>query len=304
MTTVDLTGKVAVVTGAGRGIGREHALALASAGASVVVNDMGSSSSGGGSDESPAKGVVGEIQASGGQAVANLADVTVFDEAASLIEQAVGSFGSLDILVNNAGIVRDKMLFNMTESDWDDVVKVHLKGHFAPLHHAAKYWRQRSKEGHPVKGRVINTSSPSGLFGTVGQSNYGAAKAGIAALTVIAALELVRYGVTVNCLVPNARTRMTNDAFGLPDEGEAFDQADPANISPLVVALASDELQDVTGQCFFIFGGLIDVLQSWSPGVRLEKEERWLPQEIVARLQNEFPEGIAPVRAMPRVVPT
>ena len=205
----DLTGKVAIVTGAGRGIGREHALALARAGAHVVVNDLGGSVEGEGADTAPSQQVVDEIQAAGGEAVANGENVADFAGAKRLVEQALDAFGRLDILVNNAGILRDRMLVNMEEHEWDAVIEVHLKGHFAPTRHAAAYWRERSKAGDEVRARVINTSSPSGVFGNVGQANYGAAKAGIAAFTLIAAQELGRYGVTVNCLAPNARTRMT-----------------------------------------------------------------------------------------------
>src|SRR2546428_670692 len=208
-----LDGKVAVVTGAGRGIGREHALALARAGAKIVVNDLGASLAGEGADAGPAHDVVREIEALGGEAVANGENVADFAGAKRLIDGTVAAFGRLDILVNNAGILRDRMLVNMEEHEWDAVIDVHLKGHFAPTRHAAAHWRERSKAGEEVRGRVINTSSPSGVFGNVGQANYGAAKAGIAGFTLIAAQELGRYGVTVNCLAPNARTRMTEQAF-------------------------------------------------------------------------------------------
>ncbi len=209
-----LDGKIAIVTGAGRGIGREHALALAGAGAKVVVNDLGGSAAGEGQDSAPAQQVADEIKERGGAAAANFDNVADFQGAENLIKQAVGEFGRLDVLVNNAGIIRDRMLVNLSEDEWDSVINVHLKGHFAPTRHAAAYWRQESKAGNPVAGRVINTSSPSGVFGNVGQTNYGAAKAGIAAFTIIAALELGRYGVTVNCLAPNARTRLTEQTFG------------------------------------------------------------------------------------------
>src|ERR687898_147523 len=209
-----LDGKVAIVTGAGRGIGREHALALAEAGARVVVNDLGGSLAGDGADTTPAQSVVDEIAAAGGEAVANADDVSDFDAAEHLVGQALEEYGRLDLLVNNAGILRDRMLVNMTEDEWDAVITVHLKGHFAPTRHAAAYWRARSKDGEEVRGRVINTSSPSGVFGNVGQVNYGAAKAGIAAFTIIAAQELARYGVTVNAIAPGARTRMTENLGG------------------------------------------------------------------------------------------
>ena len=234
----NLEGKVAIVTGAGRGIGRAHALALADAGATVIVNDLGAGLSGEGHDDTPAQQVVAEIQAAGGEAAANGENVADFDGAERLVRQAIDDFGRLDILVNNAGILRDRMIVNMSEAEWDAVIAVHLKGHFAPTRHAAAYWRERSKAGDEVRGRVINTSSPSGVFGNVGQSNYGAAKAGIAGFTVIVAQELQRYGVTVNCLAPNARTRMTEDTFDMGAPAEGFDPLDPSNMSPLVVALA------------------------------------------------------------------
>src|SRR6201993_1578199 len=245
----DLSGKVAIVTGAGRGIGRSHALALASAGAGVVVNDLGAGVAGEGSDPGPAEQVVEEIRAAGGEAITNGENVADFAGAERLVQQAIEEFGQLDILVNNAGILRDRMLVNMTEDEWDAVIAVHLKGHFAPTRHAAAYWRERSKAGDEVRGRVINTSSPSGVFGNIGQSNYGAAKAGIAGLTLIAAQELQRYGVTVNAIAPNARTRMTEAAFGeIPAPETGFDPADPGNNSPIVLALCADEAQDITGQ--------------------------------------------------------
>src|SRR5262245_29695746 len=249
-----LDGKVAIVTGAGRGIGREHALALARAGARVLVNDLGASLAGEGADATPAQQVVAEIEAAGGEADANGENVADFAGAARLVEHAVASFGRLDILVNKAGILRVRMLVTMEEGEWDAVIEVHLKGHFAPTHHAAAYWRERSKAGEEGRGRVINTSSPSGVFGNVGQANYGAAKAGIAGLTLIAAQELGRYGVTVNCLAPNARTRMTESAFGALPATEGFDPIDPANNSPIVVALCADEAQHITGQVFFVYG--------------------------------------------------
>jgi NAD(P)-dependent dehydrogenase (short-subunit alcohol dehydrogenase family) len=291
-----LEGKVAIVTGAGRGIGREQALALARAGAKVVVNDLGGSLAGEGQDASPAQEVVNEIVADGGDAVASYADVSDFGAAEELVERAVDRYGALDILVNNAGILRDRMLVNMSEEEWDAVIAVHLKGHFGPLRHAAAYWRERAKGGEEVRGRVINTSSPSGVFGNVGQANYGAAKAGIAGLTMIAAQELARYGVTVNCLAPNARTRMTEETFGelsRPDDG--FDPLDPANMAPLVVALAADEAQDITGQVFFVWGGVVNVLRPWEAGEAFAAEGRWDADELLGALRERFPEGAAPV---------
>jgi NAD(P)-dependent dehydrogenase (short-subunit alcohol dehydrogenase family) len=291
----DLQGKVAIVTGAGRGIGREHALALARAGAKVVVNDLGASLAGEGTDEGPAHDVVREIEALGGEAVANGENVADFTGAERLIEQAVDSFGRLDILVNNAGILRDRMLVNMEEHEWDAVIEVHLKGHFAPTQHAAAYWRERSKGGEELRARVINTSSPSGVFGNVGQANYGAAKAGIVGLTLIAAQELQRYGVTVNAIAPNARTRMTEAAFGaIPSPDDGFDPADPANNSPIVVALCADEAQDITGQVFFVFGGAVNMLAGWQPGELFLAEARWDPDALLGELRDRLPDGAAP----------
>jgi NAD(P)-dependent dehydrogenase (short-subunit alcohol dehydrogenase family) len=290
-----LDGKVAIVTGAARGIGREHALALAEAGAKVVVNDLGGSLAGDGSDRGPAEQVVEEIRSAGGEAVANGENVADFAGAERLVRQALGDFGRLDILVNNAGILRDRMLVNMTEEEWDAVIAVHLKGHFAPTRHAAAYWREQSKAGETVRARVINTSSPSGVFGNVGQANYGAAKGGIASFTLIAAQELARYGVTVNCLAPNARTRMTEETFGeLAVPAEGFDPLDPANIAPLVVALCADEAQDITGQCFFVYGGAINVLRPWDAGELVAVDDRWEAGDLLAQLRNRFPEGAAP----------
>jgi NAD(P)-dependent dehydrogenase (short-subunit alcohol dehydrogenase family) len=291
----NLHGKVAIVTGAGRGIGREHALALARAGASVVVNDIGASLAGEGADEAPAHDVVREIEALGGAAVANGENVADFAGAKRLVDAALDSFGRLDILVNNAGILRDRMLVNMEEHEWDAVIEVHLKGHFAPTRHAAAHWRERSKAGDDVRGRVISTSSPSGVFGNVGQANYGAAKAGIVGFTLIAAQELQRYGVTVNAVAPNARTRMTEAAFGeIPPPDGGFDPAAAANNSPIVVALCADEAQEVTGQVFFVYGGVVNMLHGWGAGELFASEERWDPDELLRALQERLPEGAAP----------
>ena len=290
-----LEGKVAIVTGAGRGIGRGHALALAKAGARVVVNDLGASLAGEGTDATPAQSVVNEIVAAGGEAVANYDDVSDFGAAEHMIQRAIERYGGLDILVLNAGILRDRMLVNMTEEEWDAVIAVHLKGHFGPLRHAAAYWRERSKGGESLRARVISTSSPSGVFGNVGQANYGAAKAAIAGLTLIAAQELHRYGVTVNCIAPNARTRMTEETFGdLPAPDEGFDPLDPGNMAPLVVALSADEAQDITGQCFFVWGGSVNVLRPWDAGELLAADERWDADALLAELRERFPEGAAP----------
>jgi NAD(P)-dependent dehydrogenase (short-subunit alcohol dehydrogenase family) len=295
-----LHGKVAVVTGAGRGIGREHALALARAGAKIVVNDLGSSLAGEGADAAPADEVVREIERLGGEAVANGENVADFAGAKRLIDAAISAFGRLDILVNNAGILRDRMLVNMEEHEWDAVIEVHLKGHFAPTRHAAAFWRERSKAGDRVNGRVINTSSPSGVFGNVGQVNYGAAKAGIVGFTLIAAQELQRYGVTVNAIAPNARTRMTEAAFGeiaAPENG--FDPADPGNNSPIVVALCADEAQDITGQVFFVYGGVVNMLSGWEAGELFTSDARWDPDVLLQELRDRMPDGAAPPGMLP-----
>jgi NAD(P)-dependent dehydrogenase (short-subunit alcohol dehydrogenase family) len=289
--------KVAIVTGAGRGIGREHALHLARAGAKVVVNDLGAQRDGEGADVGPAAEVVAEIEALGGEAIVNGANVADFAACGEMVAEAIDRFGRLDIVVNNAGILRDRMIVNMTEAEWDAVIAVHLKGTFAPLHHAAVHWRNRSKAGEAVRGRVINTSSPSGVFGNIGQANYGAAKAGIAGLTMIAAQELGRYGVTVNCVAPNARTRMTEDLGGLglaaiPAEG--LDWAHPANNSKIVVALCADEAQTITGQVFHVRGGAVNCLTPWGPGEMFYNEEGWEPDDLLEIILERFPDGIAP----------
>jgi NAD(P)-dependent dehydrogenase (short-subunit alcohol dehydrogenase family) len=291
----NLEGKVAIVTGAGRGIGREHALALARAGAGVLVNDLGASLAGEGTDEGPAHEVVREIEALGGAAVANGENVADFAGSKRMIDAALGAFGRLDILVNNAGILRDRMLVNMEEHEWDAVIDVHLKGHFAPTRHAAAHWREQSKAGRDVCARVINTSSPSGVFGNVGQANYGAAKAGIVGFTLVAAQELQRYGVTVNTIAPNARTRMTEAAFGeIPPPEAGFDPADPANNSPIVVALCADEAQHITGQVFFVYGGAVNMLRGWEAGELFASDERWDPGALLRELLERLPDGVAP----------
>jgi len=290
----DLSGKVAIVTGAGRGIGRSHALSLAEAGARVVVNDLGVSLAGEGDDASPAQEVVDEIVAAGGEAVADGENVADFAGAQRLVEHAIEAFGRLDILVNNAGILRDRMLVNMEEDEWDAVIAVHLKGHFAPARHAAAHWRERSKAGEEVRARVINTSSPSGVFGNMGQSNYGAAKAGIAGFTLIAAQELAPHGVTVNCIAPNARTRMTESVFGELPEIEGFDPIAPENNSPIVVALCADEAQQITGQVFFVYGGSVNMLSGWEAGELFASEGGWEPDALLGELLERLPDGVAP----------
>jgi NAD(P)-dependent dehydrogenase (short-subunit alcohol dehydrogenase family) len=266
-------GRVAIVTGAGRGIGREHALLLAAQGASVVVNDLGGAVDGSGGDAGPAQQVVDEIAATGGQAVANTDDVSDWAGAEKLVGTAVEVFGKLDVLVNNAGILRDRMLVNMTEDEWDAVVKVHLKGTFAPSHFAANHFCDRSKAGDDVAGRIINTSSPSGIYGNVGQTNYGAAKAGIAAFTIIAAKELARYGVTVNAVAPGAITRMTEDlGMGtLPDEVK--EQMSPRHIAPIVCWLASPLSATVTGRVFDVTGRMLSVSEGWHRGPSIESPD-------------------------------
>jgi NAD(P)-dependent dehydrogenase (short-subunit alcohol dehydrogenase family) len=278
-----LDGRVVIVTGAGRGIGAAHALAFAAEGARVVVNDIGVALDGTGQGaESPAHAVVEQIKAAGGEAVVNGDDVADWNGAQNLIQSAVDTFGGLHVLVNNAGFVRDRMLANMSEDEWDAVVRVHLKGHFAPLRHAAAYWRGLSKEGKTVDARIINTSSAAGLQGSVGQGNYSAAKAGIATLTLVAAAELGRYGVTVNAIAPSARTRMTETVFAdmmaKPDDG--FDAMAPENISPLVVWLGSVESKDVTGKVFEVEGGVIRVAEGWAHGPQIDKGARWDPVEL------------------------
>ena len=279
-----LDGKVAIVTGAGRGIGREEALLLASEGAKVIVNDVGASLQGEGGDKHPAEEVVELIKAGGSDAAVNASDVSSWEGAKALVDQAVDTFAQLDILVNNAGILRDKMSFNMEESDWDDVIRVHLKGHFAPAHHAAVYWRGRAKGGEDVTGRIINTSSEAGLYGNAGQANYSAAKGGIASLTWVLARELERYGVTVNSISPRARTRMTENLFGglTAKEDGAFDEWDPRNIANLVGFLASPGAADVSGQNFIVFGGNIWATGGFHPVGELHRDGPWTPEELVA----------------------
>ena len=266
-------GRVAIVTGAGRGIGREHALLLAAQGASVVVNDLGAAVDGSGSDAGPAQQVVDEIVAAGGKAVANTDDVSDWAGAENLVNTAIETFGKLDVLVNNAGILRDRMLVNMTEAEWDAVIKVHLKGTFAPSHFAANHFRARSKAGEEVDGRIINTSSPSGIYGNVGQTNYGAAKAGIAAFTIIAAKELARYGVTVNAIAPAALTRMTADLGMGQAEGEAREQLDPKHTAPIVCWLASPLSAGVTGRVFDVSGRMLSVAEGWHRGPTIENPD-------------------------------
>jgi NAD(P)-dependent dehydrogenase (short-subunit alcohol dehydrogenase family) len=284
-----LDGRVAIITGAGRGIGREHALLFAHEGAKVVVNDLGGALDGSSHGASPAEEVVAEIIAMGGKAVANHDNVAEWEGGQRLIQTALDTYGALHVLVNNAGILRDRVLVNLSEEDWDSVINVHLKGHFVPTHHAATYWREEAKAGRPVKAAIINTSSTSGLLGNIGQSNYGAAKAGIAAFTVIIAEELSRYGVRANAIAPAARTRMTESTPGLsdhvvaPSDASVFDTWDPANISPLVATLAMEDCE-ATGQVFFVQGGTVRKFQNWTMTATLEKNDRWTVDELAAQL--------------------
>ena len=262
-------GRVCIVTGAGRGIGREHSLMLAAEGAKVVVNDLGGSRDGTGTDRGPAQEVVDEITAAGGQAVVNTDDISDWAGAERLIGQAIDTYGRLDVLINNAGILRDRMLTNMSEAEWDAVIKVHLKGTAGPSHFAAAYWRDRSKAGEAIDARIINTTSPSGIYGNIGQTNYGAAKGGIASFTIIAADELARYGVTVNAIAPAALTRLTAD-LGIGDAPEEVKEAMSVKwIAPIVVWLASEESRGVTGRVFDVRGDLLAVSESWHQGPKV-----------------------------------
>jgi NAD(P)-dependent dehydrogenase (short-subunit alcohol dehydrogenase family) len=283
-------GRVAIVTGAGRGVGREHALLLAAHGAKVMVNDIGAGLDGSGKDASPASEVVATIKKAGGEAIANGEDVSSWKGAKAMVDAAIAHFGKLDVLINNAGILRDRMLTNMDESEWDSVIQVHLKGTFAPSRHAAAYWRDESKKiGGPVKGRIINTSSTSGIYGNVGQTNYGAAKAGIAAFSIIAARELRRYGVTVNAISPTALTRMTEGLRQLtPEEAPV---RDPKWVSPTVVYLASEEAQDITGRVIQAGMGRIGVCEGWRRGAEVAQvadpaEAGALVREMIAKVRK------------------
>jgi NAD(P)-dependent dehydrogenase (short-subunit alcohol dehydrogenase family) len=263
MNDISCTDRVCIVTGAGRGIGREYALLLAQYGAKVVVNDVGGARDGSGSDSGPAQEVVDEITSSGGTAVANTDDISTWDGGESIIRQAIETFGGLHVVVNNAGILRDRMLFSMTEAEWDDVIRVHLKGTFATSRHAAAYWRDQAKNGVENDARLINTTSVAGIYANPGQTNYGAAKAGIAAFTQIAALELGRYGVTANAVAPGGLTRLTED-LTLPDE--MLDRFQPRRVAPLVVWLASPPSRDITGQVFESSGVVFGVAEGWRRG--------------------------------------
>ena len=288
-----LDGRVAIITGAGRGIGRQHALLFAAEGAKVVVNDLGGAVDGSGDDRTAAEQVVDEIKAMGGEAVASTDNVADWDAGRQLVDTAVEAFGDVHVLVNNAGILRDKMLVNMAEPEWDAVIHVHLKGHFIPTRHAAAYWREQVKDGRDVNASIVNTSSTSGLLGNPGQTNYGAAKAGIAAFTVIAAQELSRYGVRVNAIAPAARTRMTEQTPGLgdivkaPSDPGTFDVWDPANISPLVAYLSTDSCP-LNGKVLFVQGGQVRAFEPWTMTSTIQRNDRWTVEELAKEVPSLF----------------
>jgi NAD(P)-dependent dehydrogenase (short-subunit alcohol dehydrogenase family) len=288
---------VVIVTGAGRGIGRGHALEFARQGAKVVVNDLGAELDGTGGSTGPAGEVVDAIRSAGGEAVANGDDVADWQGAQRLIQTAIDAFGRLDVLVNNAGFLRDRMIVSTSEEEWDAVIRVHLKGHFAPTRFAAAYWREQQKAGQAVDGRVINTSSGAGLMGSVGQGTYSAAKAGIAALTMVEAAELGRYGVTANAIAPAARTRMTEAVFAdtmAKPEDDAFDVMAPENVAPLVVWLGSAESAGVTGRVFEVEGGIVSVADGWQHGPKIDKGARWEPAELGPVVRDLLAQAPAP----------
>ncbi len=289
-------GRVVIVTGAGGGLGREHALLFAAEGASVVVNDLGVSNAGEGGSKGPAQTVVDEIKAKGGKAIANTESVSDFAAGKRMVEQAIDTFGRLDVVVNNAGFLRDRMFVSTSEAEWDAVINVHLKGHFCVTRHAGEYWRNQSKAGTAVDGRIINTSSGAGLQGSIGQSTYSAAKGGIASLTLVQAAELGRYGVTSNAIAPAARTRMTEAIFTdmKPPQDGTFDEAHPGNVSPLVVWLGSPESRSVTGRIFEVKGGLVGVSDGWRDGPTYDKKARWAPDEIGAKVLELVSKAVPP----------
>jgi NAD(P)-dependent dehydrogenase (short-subunit alcohol dehydrogenase family) len=287
-----LDGRVAIITGAGRGLGREHSLLFAVEGAKVVVNDLGGANDGAGADATPAQQVVDEIKAAGGEAVANYDDISDWEGAQGLVNAAIETFGDLDILVNNAGILRDRVLVNMTPQEWDDVIRVHLRGHFAPSRWAAAYWREEAKAGREKSRNMVHTSSTSGLLANPGQSNYGAAKSGIATFSQILAKELVRYGVKSNCIAPAARTRLTLATPGLDEimaakEG-AFDEWDPKNVSPLVCYLSSAGCA-FNGETFFVQGGTVRRVRSWEMAETVEQQETWTVDALGEALEKALP---------------
>lgn len=287
-----LDGRVAIITGAGRGLGREHALLFAAEGAKVVVNDLGGANDGTGSDVTPAQQTVADIQAMGGEAIVNGDNVADWEGAKRMIQSAIDAFGDLDILVNNAGILRDRVLVNMTEAEWDAVIAVHLKGHFAPTHHAAAHWREQAKAGVTKPRNLVHTSSTSGLFSNPGQANYGAAKSGIATFSQICAKELSRYNVKSNAIAPAARTRLTLATPGLedvmaPKEG-SFDMWDPANVSPLVAYLSSADCA-FTGETFFVQGGQVTRVQSWTMAEEISQDDRWTVAGLTEAMKRLVP---------------
>jgi NAD(P)-dependent dehydrogenase (short-subunit alcohol dehydrogenase family) len=283
-----LDGRVAIITGAGRGLGREHALLFAAEGAKVVVNDLGGDAHGEGADATPAQQTVADIVAAGGEAVVNGDNVADWDGAARLVRQAIDTFGDLHVLVNNAGILRDRVIINMTEAEWDAVIAVHLKGHFCPTRHAATYWREQTKAGKQVHASIIHTSSTSGLFSNPGQANYDSAKSGIATFSQVCAKELVRYGVRSNAIAPGARTRLTLETPGLgdavkpPEDPGAFDIWDPANVSPFVAYLATADCP-LSGETFIVQGGVVQRVKSWSTVEKIDKGDRWTVAELAIR---------------------
>jgi len=294
-----LEGKVAIITGSGRGIGREEALLMAAHGAKIVVNDLGAHFDGSGASTSPAQDVVNDIKKMGGEAVANGDSVSDFKSSKRIIECAIDTFGKLNIVVNNAGILRDRMIFNMGEEDWDSVLAVHLKGTFNMTRHACEYWREEHKKGDILNGRIINTSSDSGLLGNVGQSNYGAAKAAVALMAITIDREMAKYGVTCNAIAPVARTRLTTDATPATaalmgqevKEGE-FDVFSPRNVAPLVAWLASDDASDVHGEVFRVGGGTVWLMKGWHSAGKVQQRATWEPESLGSKLKDELAKGI------------
>ena len=289
-----LDGRVAIITGAGRGLGREHALLFAAEGAKIGVNDLGGANDGSGSDMTPAQQTVADIKAMGGEAIVNTDNVADWEGSKRMIDSAIEAFGDLDILVNNAGILRDRVLVNMSEAEWDAVIQVHLKGHFAPTHHAAAYWREQAKAGITKPRNLVHTSSTSGLFSNPGQANYGAAKSGIATFSQICAKELSRYNVKSNAIAPAARTRLTMATPGLEDVMAAkdgkFDEWDPANVSPLVAYLAS-ELCEFSGETFYVQGGQVTRVATWAMAEEIKQDDRWTVSALATAISALAPKS-------------